>query len=52
MSRTATLSTPDDSTLRVDLDGVTADIRVPDSDRAVRVAEEHLRSKGVHVDVR
>lgn len=51
-NRTATLTTPDETTLHVVLDGVSADIRVPDSERAIRVATEHLSSQGVIVDVR
>ncbi|GAA3020439.1 hypothetical protein [Microbacterium dextranolyticum] len=51
---TATLSRPDDATLRIEFgDGaVTADVSVPDSAHAAMVASKHLAAQGVVVDVR
>lgn len=51
---TATLSRPDNATLRIEFgDGaVTADVSVPDSAHAAMVASKHLEAQGVIVDVR
>lgn len=51
---TATISRPDDATLRIEFgDGtVAADVFVPDSAYAARVALRHLAAQGVVVDVR
>lgn len=51
-TRIATLTQPDTETLRVEIDGIAADITVPNSDRAIVIAEEHFTRKGVLVDVR
>ena len=51
---TATLSRPDDATLRIEFgDGtVAADVSVTDSAHAAMVASKHLEAQGVIVDVR